>query len=268
MSLVKLKRDRRPPSERQGIFHCILNLRLLYAQLKPKRAYSISHIIHLTAFFHCRFLLFFDNFVKFNFRFLFFFTCKVPLRLKTSWDHLTDTYWLLFGEQKDVARSWHHETPKNTLVVESLLQTHRSGWCSVHTLPFPGSYKWVQTEPLQDNISSIVNPRTSNNSNMNQATQHYDWKQSCFSLQTLLPLAMHIYFKQLFRNCERILITSGNCTWQADWLNKCFWKYPHLWLPYIAVVALHCTYWLQFFFFKFEKLNTSTRQRHWHYWPT
>lgn len=63
---------------------------------------------------------------------------------------------------------------------------------------------------------------------------------------SVLSLAMHIYFKQLFRNCESTLITTGNCPWQADCLNKSFWKCLHLWLPYIAVFALHCSYLLQF----------------------
>lgn len=96
------------------------------------------------------------------------------------------------------------------------------------------------------NISNKVKSRTPNNSKMNQATQHCDWNKPCSCLQTLSAFTSDAYFKQLFRNCESTLITTGNCTWQADCLNKSFWKCLHLWLLYIAVFALHHSYLLQF----------------------
>lgn len=65
---------------------------------------------------------------------------------------------------------------------------------------------------------------------------------------SVLSLAMHIYFKQLFRNCESTLITTGNCTWQADCISHsesvCIFDFLILQcLHYIAVTYCNFLIW-------------------------
>lgn len=55
----------------------------------------------------------------------------------------TDTYCRWFWALPHEACSVHHDSPTYKWVVGSPPQTHRSGWCSGRTLPYPGAYRWA-----------------------------------------------------------------------------------------------------------------------------